>query len=92
MPRRCKRVDLGDGTFALITVEVRMRTCKGCGARMMEDRGNLCDWKVDGKKRSKTCDAFVCNGCARRVGPDKDLCPAHAKMWDEHPKNTKEQR
>lgn len=39
----------------------------------------LCDWKVDGG----TCDAPLCEEHALEVGPDRHLCPIHAKLQRE---------
>lgn len=30
---------------------------------------------------TKTCSASVCDRCAVRLGPDKDLCPPHGRVW-----------
>jgi hypothetical protein len=57
------------------------RRCK-CGRRMTR----LCDFALSGKKAGKTCDAPLCDSCAVRVGPDRDLCGAHAA----HEKKTAE--
>lgn len=47
----------------------------------------LCDWKLAGAKAGKTCDRFMCLGCAVKVGEDKHLCEPHGKLWDKHPAN-----
>lgn len=39
----------------------------------------LCDWPMG---EGKTCDAPLCCRCARNIGPELDLCPAHAVMFD----------
>jgi hypothetical protein len=41
----------------------------------------LCDWKVRGKK-SGTCDRPICARHAKRVAPEKHLCPEHQEAWD----------
>ncbi len=87
MARRCRPIVIDGKVVGRMQVEVRDRVCKGCGARIPEDHGVLCDWKLTGPKEGKTCDAFVCRDCARNVGPDKDLCPAHGRLWDKHPSN-----
>lgn len=55
--------------------------CVKCG--MMADL--LCDWRIKGK-RSKTCDAPLCNSCTHKPAEGKDLCPEHAKLWATYPK------
>ena len=39
-----------------------------------------CDWKL---AVGKTCDAWICAGCAQEVGPNKHLCPAHQVSYIE---------
>ncbi len=40
----------------------------------------LCDFLLIGSKAGKTCDAPLCDRCATSVGPDRDLCPPHARQ------------
>lgn len=40
----------------------------------------LCDQPLTGPKTGKTCDRPLCERCATEVGPDRHLCPAHAKL------------
>lgn len=76
MPRRCLRMAVpGGGGVAFVTVDVRARTC-ACGTKTTDYV--LCDWPLTGKKIGKTCDAVLCKRCALHVGPNRDLCPAHA--------------
>lgn len=74
----CETVHLPGGARAIV-----------CGPRQRQKRcacgkpGTLlCDWKVEGKK-SGTCDKPICSGCTTSPAPDKDLCPAHAKAFEE---------
>lgn len=47
----------------------RRQTCKFCGQTYSE--GKLCDFPAG---NGKTCDAAMCNGCARAIGrQDTDL-------------------
>ena len=39
----------------------------------------LCDYELTGTKAGKTCDRPLCKRCAVHVGPNRDLCPAHAR-------------
>lgn len=70
----CHRVDLpGIGVAIVCGPRRRERKCR-CGAPATK----LCDWpKLSG---NGTCDRAVCDACAVNVGPDRDYCPAHAKM------------
>ena len=42
----------------------------------------LCDHKL---KNGKTCDRPMCARCAKNVGPDRDLCPPHARLEERAP-------
>lgn len=37
----------------------------------------LCDYAL---KNGKTCDRPMCARCAKKVGPDRDLCPPHVRL------------
>jgi hypothetical protein len=52
----------------------RSKSCK-CG----RPSTLLCDQPLTGKKEGKTCDAPICRGCATEIGPDRHLCPVHAR-------------
>ena len=56
----------------------RSKPCSVCGRPM----SRLCDYRLRGAKAGKTCDRPLCERCAVRVGPDRDLCPAHAREVD----------
>lgn len=78
MPCNHLRGTLSDGTpFEAIvcTGGARRKRCK-CGRPSTK----LCDFKLTGAKASKTCDAPLCPRCATSIGPDRDLCPAHARL------------
>lgn len=54
----------------------RQPRCAVCGAPSTK----LCDQPLTGPKAGKTCDRPLCARCAVHVGPDRDLCPAHARL------------
>lgn len=54
----------------------RAKPCCICG----KPSSRLCDFPLRGAKAGRTCDRPLCAGCAVHVGPDRDLCPAHAGM------------
>lgn len=39
-----------------------------------------CDFPLTGPKAGKTCDKWLCRGCAVSVGENVDYCQAHAAM------------
>lgn len=89
MPRVCETIPITDenGTVighARVQRSVRNRPCSSCGTSIREDRGRLCDFPVT-RSKSGTCDRFVCPACAVRVGPEKDLCPPHARTHAKMP-------
>lgn len=73
----CGRVALPSGGTAIICGLPKPKRCK-CG----RPGTLLCDWKVPSRK-SGTCDEPICHGCATSPARDKDLCPAHAKAFEE---------
>lgn len=75
----CETVTMPNGGKAIVcgTRGRRPIKCCACGRA-----GNLlCDWKVPSRK-SGTCDAPICIGCATSPAPDKDLCPGHALEFE----------
>lgn len=85
----CETFISEDGTIVGIVCNRggKTRRCVNCNQRKA---GRLCDWKLKGKKAGKTCDRPLCATCS--VTPvlpdgskakDKDLCPAHARLWEE---------
>jgi hypothetical protein len=72
MPRWCEVVKMPGGGTAIVT-HSGGRWCS-CGCRR---RATIqCDFPKPGRK-SGTCDAWLCRGCAVSVGPDRDHCPEH---------------
>lgn len=49
---------------------------EGIDRRCMAISTILCDWPVEGG----TCDAPLCAEHAHAIGPDRHLCPRHAKQ------------
>lgn len=79
----CYPVKIPGGYGIVCTGRKRPKYCVACGARARR----LCDWKLAGKKRGKTCSRPICSRCSVQPAPGKDLCPAHAKAWETHPAN-----
>ncbi len=52
----------------------RREKCRWCSS----DRVKLCDAVVTTSK-SGTCDAPMCFAHAKKTGPNRDLCPPHAR-------------
>lgn len=68
-------IKLPDGTVAHIRIAPRRRRrCTFCRLQTVPARLRECDFLLP---TGKTCDALMCDKCAYRIGPDKDLCPAH---------------
>jgi hypothetical protein len=73
----CERVDLGDGSVAIICGGRRQKRFCSCG----RNAPFLSDWKIQGK-RSRTCDRPMCAVHGKEVSPGKHLCLEHQKAWD----------
>lgn len=69
-----------NGLPVIVCGRPRVKGCVTCGA----PAGRMCDWKVT---RDRTCDKPICVDHTCSPAPGKDLCPAHAKRWADHPKN-----
>lgn len=63
-----------DGGYAIVCARGRRR--KRCSVCRQRPETKLCDHPTG---PGKTCDAALCNVCAVNVGPDRDMCPQHAK-------------
>lgn len=74
----CTRVQLPDGSAAIVCGPRRKRKLCPCGSGRPTTL--LCDWKVKGRK-SGTCDAPICEACTYVPAPEKDLCPTHRAEW-----------
>jgi hypothetical protein len=48
----------------------------------------LCDYPLRGEKVGQTCDLPLCRKHTTRVGPNRDYCPAHARV--DRPKGVSE--
>lgn len=69
----CRVSDAGNGRVAIVCTrrDYRPIRCQFCGRK----GSLLCDAKVGPKK---TCDAKLCNACARKSG-GSDFCPRHTQ-------------
>lgn len=78
----CTPINLGGGVTGIICTRGRRPgpcSVPGCG----RPHEVLCDYQLvplEFGKEPKTCDAKLCRRCAKHVGPDRDLCPPHAKL------------
>lgn len=74
----CDPIDLGGGVTGHLCSRgrrLKVRQCIACGRSGADIQ---CDHPKPAKmRRSKTCDAWLCRGCAVEVGPDKHHCPTH---------------
>jgi hypothetical protein len=78
---RCARIKLTDGTVAIICGHTPASATSLC-AFCRQPSTKLCDFPTRGRTgRRKPCDAPICNSCATSLGPNSDLCPAHAAEW-----------
>ena len=72
----CDFVTLPQGGTAIVCSSGRRARCS-CG----QPAPFLCDWKVEAK-RSGTCDAPICAGCASEPAPNKHLCVTHQVAFE----------
>ncbi len=78
MARWSEWVELPDGTRAIVChsgSRPKASPCVRCGTTSTKQ----CDFPLPG---GKTCDAYLCRGCARPQGPNRDYCPSHLREPD----------
>jgi hypothetical protein len=80
----CERVLIPGGGFAIVCGRSARRQRCRCGA----PETLFCDWiwqegKRPRSKRSKTCDAPLCASCSVSPAHEKDLCPQHARAFED---------
>ena len=77
----CARVKLPGGGFAIVCGSAeRAPRCKFCALPYAAGTATLlCDAIVGRTLGGSpiTCDRPVCASCAKEIGPNKHLCPAH---------------
>jgi len=72
----CKVIAAGDGGVIIACSRGQQRQRCACG----RPADRLCDYPLRGAKAGQTCSRPICSRCATRVGPNRDYCPAHARM------------
>ncbi len=69
----CRTVKIGDTAAIVCGRGAPKRWCHVCRQR----RGTLqCDFP-NPKRKSGTCDKYLCARCAVQIGPNQDYCPNH---------------
>lgn len=74
---QCRTIAAGPGMTAIVCgSRTRRAPCSvpGCG----RPHTKLCDAPVNRKAKPGTCDAKLCDAHATKLGPERDICPAHA--------------
>lgn len=77
---KCNTVKLPGGGMAIICTrgqsrKLRCSSCSGVG-------NWLCDFPIERAGKATTCDRPICHRCTTRISGDRDLCRAHAPLWD----------
>lgn len=70
----------GGGTAIICGPKPRRRKCSVCGDMVGHASQRECDWKMGA---GATCDRLICSACTSVPAPGKDLCPTHARKWQE---------
>lgn len=77
----CRVIRGDDGSIIIACSRgERARVCEDCKSREATIR---CDFELRGALKGRTCDRSLCSRCAKKVGEDKHLCRAHARMTEE---------
>lgn len=91
MPQ-CTPVRVGEGKDEAVAILCHARGQRPITCTAKRDDGQvcarfgdrLCDWRLpDGS----TCDRGLCDVHTTQPAKGKDLCPEHAKAWENHPAN-----
>lgn len=72
----CHWIRLDDGTLVHLNMG-RSRPPAKCQFCKTRAHTKLCDHRLGA---SGTCDAKMCDECAKNVGPEQDLCPKHSRF------------
>lgn len=76
----CDPITLPDGTRGLVCNRGRRRA-RRCWVQGCEKPATqLCDFPVERRGRSGTCDRDLCRDHAHADGPDRDHCPPHHEL------------
>ena len=76
----CEHIKTPDGgEFIICGLRSPAKRCVHCGGSGQF----LCDWKVPGRLRRRTCSRAICAKCVREVAPGKHLCLEHSQAWND---------
>jgi hypothetical protein len=79
VPNRCRTVIDGNGReLAIACSRGERHRCSTPGCQ--NDGTKQCDFPVKRNGKPGTCDRYICQKCAMRVGPDLDYCGPHARQ------------
>jgi hypothetical protein len=91
MPMRSHRIFDGRGNaIGIACYREPRRTCSTVGCT--KPGTLLCDYPVVRRGRKTTCSRYMCTSCAKRIGPECDYCPPHAREHEKAEAAAAEQR
>jgi hypothetical protein len=76
----CERLKTPQGGVMIVCgLRSSTKRCVHCG----HEGQFLCDWKITGRLRKRTCDRAICATHALEVAPGKHLCGEHQRAYED---------